>query len=208
MMDENTCILVVDDHPIVLHGVSVLLTAAMPAVKTGQAHNGAEALKKAQTHTFQVFVLDVELPDMSGVKLMEALREKQPDAAFIYHTMHDEMWVVKQLMESGADGIVLKSDNVRELISAVEAVLEGDCYFSRQFESFCRSCEQEMVPSDRELGILKGLAKGRSSKDIAEELFISENTVEFHRKRLFRRLGAANMAELLMKAVERGLLLV
>ena len=75
MMDENTCILVVDDHPIVSHGVSVLLTAAMPAVKTEQAHNGAEALKKAQTHTFQVFVLDVELPDMSGVKLMEALRE-------------------------------------------------------------------------------------------------------------------------------------
>lgn len=208
MMDKNICILVVDDHPIVSHGVSVLLTTAMPTVKVEQANNGAEALKKAQQHPFQVFVLDVELPDMSGLKLMEALREKQPDAAFVFHTMHDEMWVVKQLMESGADGIVLKSDNVRDLLLAVGAVLEGDCYYSQQFEAFCRSCEQEVVPSDRELGILKGLAKGQSSKDIAEELFISENTVEFHRKRLFRRLGAANMAELMMKAVERGLMLV
>lgn len=208
MIDEKTCILVVDDHPIVSHGVSVLLTAAMPALKIELACNGAEALEKAREKTFQVFILDVELPDTSGIKLMEALREKQPDAAFVYHTMHDEMWVIKQLVESGADGIVLKCDDVHDLILAVKAALDGDCYYSRQFEAYCRSSELETVPSDRELDILKGLAKGWSSRMIADELFISVNTVEFHRKRLFRRFGASNMAELLMKAVERGLMLV
>lgn len=116
--------------------------------------------------------------------------------------------MVKRLMASGADAIVFKSDDVGELRCAVGKVLDGESYYSRRFEEYCTRYEQEVLPSARELEILRMLASGANSKEIADRIFLSVNTVEFHRKRLFRRLGVSNMAELMVEAMNRGLLLL
>lgn len=208
MNNHPVKILIVDDHPIVLAGVCALLSEDYPEACIETASGGEEALEKARNGVYDVFILDVELSDMTGIDLIRMLRCRYEDASFVFHTMHEEMWVVKRLMASGADAIVFKSDDVGELRCAVGKVLDGESYYSRRFEEYCTRYEQEVLPSARELEILRMLASGANSKEIADRIFLSVNTVEFHRKRLFRRLGVSNMAELMVEAMNRGLLLL
>lgn len=208
MITDRYSALVVDDHQIVLHGICSLLAANSSNAVIERAASGKEALEKASQQKFDIFILDVELRDTSGFDLLGQLRSKAPDAAFIYHTMHEEIWILKQMMLSGADAIVLKGDNVTDLLTAVSKVLEGESFYSKDFEKYCKEYENEVVPSQREVEVLKEIAKGSNSCEIGERLFISTNTVEFHRKRLFRKLKASNMAELISKAYERGLQLM
>lgn len=208
MTGNTTRILIADDHQIVLAGLKSLLSSAIPNAVTDTAKQGAEAIDKASKNHYDIFILDVELPDMTGIELAEKLLSDHKDAACIFHTMHEEAWIVKQMMASGADSIVFKSEDIDELCTAVNKVLLGESYYSKRFNNLCTRYEKEVMPSDRELEILRKLASGASSKEIAENSFISVNTVEFHRKRLFRRLGVTNMAELVREAVDRGLLLI
>ena len=199
-------VLVVDDHRIVSQGVCSILCHEKNIESIQMACSASEALAFAGNCRFDIFILDVELPDMSGFDLLQKLQVLSPDSSFIFHTMHEEMWVVKHMMAAGADAIVLKTDDTDDLRKAVAAVASGDSYYSERFERYCKEYELQVVPSDREIEILRAIADGHNSKYISDMLFISANTVEFHRKRLFRKLGATNMAELIMKAVERGLL--
>lgn len=208
MITRKYSALVVDDHQIVLHGICSLLAASSDNALIVQALSGEEALKEASQQKFDIFILDVELRDISGFELLRRLQAMTPDAAFVFHTMHEEIWILKQMMTSGADAVVLKGDNIQDLLTAVAAVLDGDSFYSRRVEKYCREYETDVMPSQREIEILKEIARGSSSGEIGERLFISTNTVEFHRKRLFRKLNASNMAELISKAYERGLRLI
>jgi len=121
--------------------------------------------------------------------------------------MHDEFWVVKQMFRSDADGIVMKNDRLDELRSAVETVIAGGKYFSKEYEQFLKEYEAQEELSPQEIKVLGLVAEGIKSQEIANRLFVSVNTVEFHRHRIMRKLGVSNMAELIKKAVEKGYLL-
>lgn len=197
-------ILVIEDHQIVLLGLSTLLSTCNGIRHIAKATTAKDAIDLAKGHSFDIVIIDVELPDMSGFDLLAQLRDISPDISVIFHSMHEEFWIIKRMMNIGADAIVLKSDDIDELRKAVQHVVSGDSYYSNRYEEYCREYEKQQVPTERELDVLRAIAEGKKTAEIAEQLFVSGNTVEFHRKRLLRKLDASNMAELIKKAMERG----
>ncbi len=205
---RKTNILIVDDHQIVAHGLQALLSRENCVKSIDTATTAEKALLLSKKKSYGIYIIDVELPDISGLELTERLQAISPEASFIFHTMHEEIWTIKAMMAAGADAIVLKSDDLSDLTAAVKAVATGNSYYSQRFEDYCRRFESRQMPSPHELEILRAIAKGESTNDIARRMCISPNTIEYHRKRLFRKLGATNMADMVARAIEHGLLVI
>jgi len=139
-----------------------------------------------------------------GTKL-DKIREVQPKARIIINTMHEEMWVVNKMTEKKVNGVIYKSGDLNQLLEAIAAVTSGRQYFCKKFRRAQSSLQpQDQIISNRELEVLVQIAKGYSTKEIATNLFISENTVENHRKNLFHKLQAHNMADLIIKTIAAG----
>lgn len=201
---EKASLLIIEDHEIVALGLKTLI-GSHPALHSIQCVSTAkEAIQLTVQHPYDLYVIDVELPDMNGIELIKNLKLLSPDSAFIFHTIHDELWTLRQMVSSGANGIVMKSDDVQELETAITQVLEGNNYFSSHFRECCEEMELHQTLSDREIEILRLIAEGLATKDIAEQLFVSANTIEFHRKRIMRKLRATNMAQLVREGIAKG----
>ena len=201
---EKASLLIIEDHEIVALGLKTLI-GSHPALHSIQCVSTAkEAIQLTVQHPYDLYVIDVELPDMNGIELIKNLKLLSPDSAFIFHTIHDELWTLRQMVNSGANGIVMKSDDVQELETAITQVLEGNNYFSSHFRECCEEMELHQTLSDREIEILRLIAEGLATKDIAEQLFVSANTIEFHRKRIMRKLQATNMAQLVREGIAKG----
>ena len=197
-------LLIIEDHDIVALGLKTLLADNTALGIIDFATTAKLAMEKTVKQHFDLYIIDVELPDMSGIDLINSLKTLSPDSAFIFHTIHDELWTLRQMMKSGADGIVMKSDDTAELIAAIEQVLDGGSYFSKQYRLACQEMEQYQELSAREIEVLGLIAEGLMTRDIATRLFVSDNTIEFHRKRIMRKLGASNMAQLVKEGIARG----
>lgn len=197
-------ILIIEDQQIVLLGLTTLLSTCKGIKRVDKATKAANALEMVKQHAYAILIIDIELPDMSGFDLLEKIRKFRPDVAVIFHSMHEEFWIIKQMMNSGANAIVLKSDDVGELHNAVGYVLAGESYYSSKFQKYCTEYESKQTLSEREQEVLRAIAQGKKTAEIAEMLFVSTNTIEFHRKHILHKLGATNMAELIKKAIEQG----
>lgn len=197
-------LLIIEDHDIVALGLKTLLADNTALGIIDFATTAKLAMEKTVKQHFDLYIIDVELPDMSGIDLINSLKTLSPDSAFIFHTIHDELWTLRQMMKSGADGIVMKSDDTAELIAAIEQVLDGGSYFSKQYRLACQEMEQYQELSAREIEVLRLIAEGLMTRDIATRLFVSDNTIEFHRKRIMRKLRASNMAQLVKEGITRG----
>lgn len=197
-------LLIIEDHDIVALGLKTLLADNTALGIIDFATTAKLAMEKTVKLHFDLYIIDVELPDMSGIDLINSLKTLSPDSAFIFHTIHDELWTLRQMMKSGADGIVMKSDDTAELIAAIEQVLDGGSYFSKQYRLACQEMEQYQELSAREIEVLRLIAEGLMTRDIATRLFVSDNTIEFHRKRIMRKLRASNMAQLVKEGITRG----
>ena len=201
---EKATLLIIEDHEIVALGLKTLI-GSNPALSTIDcATNARQAIRLTVNHPYNIYILDVQLPDMPGIELVRSLKTLSPDSAFIFHTIHDELWTLRQMINSGANAIVMKSDDTSELLAAIGQVLEGNNYFSAHFRQACEEMEHYQTLSDREIEILRLIAEGLPSKDIAERLFVSQNTIEFHRKRIMRKLGVTNMAQLVKEGFAKG----
>ncbi len=201
---EKATLLIIEDHEIVALGLKTLI-GSNPALSTVDcATNARQAIQLTVNHPYNLYIIDVELPDMTGIELVRSLKTLSPDSAFIFHTIHDELWTLRQMINSGANAIVMKSDDTSELLAAIAQVLEGNNYFSAHFRQACEEMEHYQTLSDREIEILRLIAEGLPSKDIAERLFVSQNTIEFHRKRIMRKLGVTNMAQLVKEGFAKG----
>lgn len=201
---EKATLLIIEDHEIVALGLKTLI-GSNPALSTVDcATNARQAIQLTVNHPYNLYIIDVELPDMTGIELVRSLKTLSPDSAFIFHTIHDELWTLRQMINSGANAIVMKSDDTSELLAAIGQVLEGNNYFSAHFRQACEEMEHYQTLSDREIEILRLIAEGLPSKDIAERLFVSQNTIEFHRKRIMRKLSVTNMAQLVKEGFAKG----
>lgn len=201
---DKANLLIIEDHDIVALGLKTLLAGNTALGIIDFATTAKLAMEKTVKQHFDLYIIDVELPDMSGIDLIKTLKTLSPDSAFIFHTIHEELWTLRQMMKSGADAIVMKSDDTAELIAAIEQVLNGDSYFSKQYRLACQEMEQYQELSAREIEVLRLIAEGLMTRDIADRLFVSENTIEFHRKRIMRKLGASNMAQLVKNGIAGG----
>ena len=201
---EGLSVAIIDDHELVLEGFRSFLVRH--GINDIEAFSKAQALlDRITSRHFSVYIVDVELADIEIGELLDKIREVQPEARIIINTMHEEMWVVNKMTEKKVNGVIYKSGDLNQLLEAIAAVTSGRQYFCKKFRRAQSSLQpQDQIISNRELEVLVQIAKGYSTKEIATNLFISENTVENHRKNLFHKLQAHNMADLIIKTIAAG----
>lgn len=198
-------IAVVDDHDLVQKGISALLTEN--GAGSVEAYGNASALVSAidAGASFDIYVIDLELPGIDGFELIGMIRARNPHARIIICTVHDEIWTLRKLLACDVDAIVYKSGHADELLKAIDEVASGGKYYCQAVDKALQmATDSAQHPSARELEALGYIARGLTSREIAAAMYVSENTIEAHRKALFAKLGAANAADLIIKAVERG----
>lgn len=201
---QDLSLAVVDDHVLILEGFKSLMQGCgVSNVET--FIRSADLINILPCRRFDVYIIDIGMPDIDGFELIDAIRSTHAGACIIVNTIHEEIWLLRRMLDKGVNAIIFKSTDFMQMVDAITAVVNGEQYFCPGLKKKLANCKLHIEhPSGREIEILKALAGGHTSKEIAAMLFISENTVETHRKRLFTKLGARNMAELMVKAVARG----
>lgn len=204
-------ILVVDDHYLILEGISQVVNKMPEAKVVNAVTSGKEAVELIDKRDYDIYILDVSIPDVSGFDLIERIRELNEYARIIVYTMHEEIWMVNRLVQSKVNAVVLKSSAVSELVTAIRSVLQGDTYACARFDSISRKLHRTPatfhsrdIPTKRELDVLQAVSQGLNTRQIAELLNISENTVETFRKRLIFKFSARNAIDMVLKAVSQG----
>lgn len=207
MEEIDAHILVVDDHSLVLKALKDILKADFPNAVISDANSGTAALELlAKTH-FDVVILDIGLPDVSGLDMISQIKSLCPGMRIIVNTMHEELWFVKQLLNSDVDAILFKSLDSSAIVDAVVNVLAGNKYYCDEVARMNDSgilTEDNVTP--RELDVLKLISEGLSNNEISTALCISVNTVDTHRRHLMEKLNAKNAADLVMTGVSMGLI--
>ncbi|HNP19697.1 MAG TPA: response regulator transcription factor [Fulvivirga sp.] len=207
---EKYRILLIDDHKILLEGTQRLLSGLELYEVTGTACSGKEAFELLKLHDYDILVTDYELPDLSGLEIIKIARSVNPDMKVIVLSMHDDPSVLKDLLKENIDSFVLKNDAHSSLMQALDKVTSGKKYFSDEIsEILVRQINSPTEKSDlspRETEIIKLIAKDFSTKQIAEVLFISEKTVETHRKNILRKTNCSTVVGLVNYAHARKLI--
>lgn len=205
-MEKKKNLLIVDDHPIVLTGLQALIKQDGNYDNIFAAKDIETALRLLQKEDIHVAIIDLELNDGNGMQLIESIHKDHIGIKIVVYTMHEELWTIRQLMKEDADAIVMKGDNPQELLMALRKIDEGKGYFSQQFLRLINSQDSaQSLLSNRETEVLEHITKGLSTSDIAQQLNISDNTVEFHRHNLMKKLQVSNVAQMVRKAMKLGL---
>jgi DNA-binding NarL/FixJ family response regulator len=203
-------ILIADDHPIVREGLTAVLETQPDFVIVGAAASGTQAVERAAALRPDVILLDLALPDLDGVAALRQIRAADPAAHVIIFTAFDTDERILAAVQAGAQGYLLKGAPREELFQAIRVVDSGGSLLQpvvaarllRQFSGPAALPEQL---TERELEVLRQLAKGRQNKEIATELWISERTVKFHVSAILAKLGVGNRTEAVSKAAQLGL---
>lgn len=209
-MDRKIRILIVDDHDIVVRGIVHIISDLFSAgeVITDTANRGCKALEMAARQDYDLCMLDIEMPDIDGLGMLKIMRTEHPSIRIIVNTIHDELWYVKDYIRAGVEGILFKSVSADEIKDAIVRVLEGSNYYCSRARSIVKIIEGYTAPTPKEIEVLRHLAAGKNTEDIARFMGVSINTIESHRRHLLSKLEARNVAELIMNAVSQGLLSV
>lgn len=199
-------LLLVDDHTVMRAGTRRILEDEPDFMVVGEAGDGDEALRLADEVDADIMLLDVSMPTLDGVSACRQLRVQHPELRICVLTGHDSDTFVRALDRLGVDGYLLKSAGPDELVSAIRGVACGERVFcepaTRVLEG--READERVAPTAKELAVLQAVAQGMRNRDIAQELGMSVNTVEFHLKNLFTKLQATSRADAIMRAQRRG----
>jgi DNA-binding NarL/FixJ family response regulator len=210
-----TRILIADDHAIVRSGLKKVLDAKADLEVVGEADDGAEAVEKAIAEDVHLAILDVSMPRMTGIQAAAELHKRKPELKTLMLSMHDSEQLLFEALRAGASGYVLKSGADTDIVDAVRAAMRGDSYLYpsavtalvRDYAARGGRDEEEFdVLTPRELEVLKLIAEAYTSKQIADELFISIKTVDRHRQNILDKLGMRDRVELTRYAIRRGLI--
>ncbi|HNP73147.1 MAG TPA: response regulator transcription factor [Kouleothrix sp.] len=201
-------ILIADDHPIVREGLSAVLETQPDFAIVGMAASGAAAVAQAAELRPDVILLDLALPELDGVAALRAIRAHTPDARVLIFTAFDTDERILAAVQAGAQGYLLKGAPRDELFQAIRVVHAGGSLLQPVVAA--RLLRQVSGPpealTERELEVLRLLARGRQNKEIASELVISERTVKFHVSAILAKLGVGNRTEAVGKAAQLGLI--
>jgi DNA-binding NarL/FixJ family response regulator len=204
-------VFIVDDHPVVIEGIHSLLKNEKDIEWAGQAMNAQSCLGFFVNNTADVVLMDISMPGMDGVELCALMKDKYPGIMILGLSSFNQGLYIKKMMENGASGYILKNSSKDELIKAIHAVYSGNIFFSGEvgqaLEEYQRSSKNELpVLTAREKEILALIAEGYTNPQIAEKIFLSQFTVDSHRKNLLAKLDVKNTASLIRLAVERKLI--
>ncbi len=204
-------VFIVDDHPVVIEGIHSLLQNEKGIEWAGNAMNAESCLGFFVTNTANVVLMDISMPGMDGIELCAIMKDKYPGIMILGLSTFNQGLYIKKMVENGASGYILKNSAKEELIKAIRAVHEGYIYFSGEvgmaLQEYQKSAARELsVLTAREKEILELIAEGYTNPQIAEKIFLSQFTVDSHRKNLLAKLAVKNTACLIKLAVERKLI--
>ena len=211
----KTRILLADDHEVVRSGLRMVLDAVPDLEVVAEAGDGAEAVKTALAEGVDLAVLDVSMPRMTGLQAALELSRREPNMRVLILSMHDDERYFFEALKAGASGYVLKTAANRDLIEACRAAMRGEPFlYPAAVTALIRDYLErarggEATPEDpltpRELEVVKLIAEGHTSEEIAAQLFISKKTVDRHRANILEKLGMRNRVQLTRYAIRRGL---
>ena len=211
-------VLVADDHQLFRAGIKSLLENESDISILLEASDGAAILRKLAQHPIDIILMDIDMPGMNGVEATRLVKEQYPSIKILILSMYDDIDFILKVLKAGASGYLLKESENLDLASAIKALAIGSSYYSERISSkLCDYLAEVNVPvslppsnlpqlTKRELEILQLIAEEFTNTEIAEKLFISDNTVFTHRKNLLTKLSARNTAGLIRSASEYGLL--
>ena len=210
MVDGKIKVLLVDDHAVVRDGIRRVLSTADDIAVTGEAGNAHDTVRLAREQEFDVALIDIDLPGKNGLELLKQLRSEKSDMAVLILSMYAEDVYAVRALKLGASGFLSKSSEAAIIVAAVRKVAAGGKYISAALaENLAGLLGGGASPyeslSNRELEILRLLAKGESPTQIAETLHLNPSTVTTYRSRVLEKTGARNNAQLLRCATENGL---
>jgi len=205
-MANKLKVLLVDDHALVRRGFRRMLEDEPTFQVVGEASDGLEAVQCAERLQPDVIVMDCALPQINGIEASRRILAKRPETAILMLSMHSEDTLIRQALEAGAKGYVLKNAMDLDLVSAIKKVAEGKMVLDPQITmSGKMRGERDTGLTPRELEILQHIVAGKSNKEIAVELNLSANTVSVHRANIMDALGMHKTAELVVYAIRNGL---
>lgn len=205
-MPDKISVLLVDDHSLVRRGFRRMLEDEPDIVVLGEASDGAEAVRLAQDLQPNVIVMDCALPGMNGLEATRRILQACPQSRILMLSMHPEETLVRQAMEAGASGYILKNAIDLELGPSVRRVAAGETVLDPQLHKPASlKGERDAALTPRELEILRLIVDGKSNKEIAAALNLSANTVAVHRANIMDALGIHKTAELVVYALRNGL---
>lgn len=208
---SSTSILIVDDHKIIRKALKLFLSQTHEHFVVHEANSGKEALEKIKKYFFDLVITDVIMPNMDGVELAKRIRKATPATKVMAFSMDNDDGNIKRMLQAGAKGYLLKDCDDDEFLLSVKTVLSGATYYSPEVKQVVmeslssRNGNVKMVLSKREKEILNLLFQEYSNREIAEKLFISQRTVETHKRNIMEKTGARNLAGLVKFALKNNL---
>jgi DNA-binding NarL/FixJ family response regulator len=212
-------ILIVDDHPMIRHGIKSLLNDEDGFDVSDEAGNGNEALEKLKKEHFDLVIMDIKMPDKNGIEATEEIVKTYPDVKVLAISMYDEQRYIVKMLQAGALGYILKNTGKQELMTAINTVMSGNSYFSREVSAIMMSqfmsrkssdspdtSKEDITLTKREAEIIKMISEELTNNEIADKLGISSRTVDTHRRNLLQKLDVKNTAGLVKYAIQHNLL--
>jgi DNA-binding NarL/FixJ family response regulator len=204
-------ILIVEDHPIVSESLSRLITGSLPDAQCQCATTGAKGLACLNGKTFDLIILDINLPDMNGIEFCKTVKSRFPNQKILAVTTITQRYVAEKIIGQGADGFILKTSDTEDILNGIKQLLNGGgLYLGSGVEELFKRCPANdpntPVITRRENEILKLIADGLTNQEIADQLFISTSTVDTHRKNLLLKFNAKNTAILIKMVVSKGII--
>jgi DNA-binding NarL/FixJ family response regulator len=218
-MSQNLIqVLVIDDHQLIIDGMKSILQDEEDVAFAGGANSMEEALNFLGNNTVDVVLADISMPQHSGIEVTRKIKELYPDIQVLALTMHEDITMISKMVDAGASGYILKRTNMNEVLDAIKAVASGGRYLGRDvqailMDNLSASANVVVLPEDapaplttREREILNLIAKELSNEEIANKLFISERTVETHRRNIFTKTKTKSIVGLIKYAIKNGLI--
>ncbi|MCG3114092.1 MAG: response regulator transcription factor [Candidatus Manganitrophus sp. SA1] len=212
-------ILIADDHRVVREGLAAILKSRNDMDVVGEAINGFEVIEKTKALKPDVILMDISMPQMNGVEATRAVRKISPEIGIVVLTMHDDDATIFELVRTGVHGYLLKDADSSEIVKAIQSIYKGESIIhpsiARKILGEFSQLEPEQVKkaprqmynlSGREVDVLRRVAKGKTNKEIASELHLSEKTIKNHVRNIFHKMGVYDRTEAAMKGVQEGII--
>ncbi|MBV6646847.1 MAG: response regulator transcription factor [Cyclobacteriaceae bacterium] len=208
-------VLIADDHEMILDGLRLLLEQQEDIEVIAESYNGSEVLSAIEkVEELDVAILDINMPEKDGIETTQEIKKKFPEVKVLILTMYNRKEFIKNLMEAGTDGYILKNSGKEELVKAIRSLAKGEPYFGKEItKTIMKSYQKNKIfdsPLDielteREKDIIKLVAEGLSTQEIADQIFLSAHTVNTHRRNILNKLNVKNSAGMIRYGIQTGI---